>query len=340
MYKNDIDVVIMWVDGSDKKWIAEKNKYLGNELSRNDIDASANRYRDWDNLQYIFRGIEKNMPWVRKIHFVTNGQLPVWLNLSASKLNFVEHSDFIPQKYLPTFSANPIELNLHRIKDLSEKFIFFNDDFFAISPAKETDFFRNGLPCDQVSLWRALSMSYDDPMPHIMINNAAVINQNFSLMSTIKKHPEQWVSLRNSLINLLLTASLLPISRNRIPALYYHHLPQPFLRSTLEQVWNAEGDILDEVCQNRFRSARDVSQGLMKYWQIMSGDVSPKNIRRMGYYSSLDIDDLHKVNKIIRNRKKKLLCLNDARVEDFEYTKRLILDAFNHILPEKSEFEL
>jgi len=58
---SDIDIVIIWVDGGDKKWIAEKNKYLGMQASKSEIDASANRYRDWDNLQYIFRGIEKYM---------------------------------------------------------------------------------------------------------------------------------------------------------------------------------------------------------------------------------------------------------------------------------------
>ena len=336
---SDIDVVIMWVDGSDKNWVREKNKYFGNILSDSEIDASSNRYRDWDNLQFIFRGIEKYMPWVRKIHLVTNGQKPYWIDLSSHKINFVKHSDFIPQEYLPTFSSHPIELNLHRIKGLADKFIFFNDDTFVISPTEATHFFRDGLPCDQVSLWRTLAMTYEDPMPHIMTNNSAVINQHFDLKETIKKNPNQWFSMRNSLTNLILTATLLPISRNKIPALYYHHLQQSYLKSTFEHVWSAEYKILDSVCRNRFRSPRDVSQGVMKYWQIMSGNVSPSNVRHRGHYSSLNGEDLDNVSQIIREQKKQLLCLNDAEVEDFQYTKDLIHDAFMHILPFKSEFE-
>uniref|UniRef100_A0A7S3VHJ2 Stealth protein CR2 conserved region 2 domain-containing protein n=1 Tax=Dunaliella tertiolecta TaxID=3047 RepID=A0A7S3VHJ2_DUNTE len=47
------------------------------------------------------------------------------------KISFVDHTDFIPAEYLPTFSAPAIEANLHRIPGLSENFIYQNDDFFA-----------------------------------------------------------------------------------------------------------------------------------------------------------------------------------------------------------------
>lgn len=40
-----------------------------------ELDIREERYRDWDNLQYWFRGVEKFAPWVRKIHFVTWGHL-------------------------------------------------------------------------------------------------------------------------------------------------------------------------------------------------------------------------------------------------------------------------
>ena len=183
-------------------------------------------------------------------------------------------------------------------------------------------------------------MEYDDPMPHIMINNSAVINQNFNLTDTIRRNPRQWLSPKNSFTNLLLTICLLPITRNKVPALYYHHLPQPFLKSTLEEVWKKEPELLHSVCLNKFRTSRDVSQGLMKYWQIMSGNIYPRNVRRTGYYSNLDSDNLNNVDRIIRKQKKQLLCLNDAEVEDFNYTKRLVLDAFEYIFPHKSKFEV
>ena len=122
----DIDLVIPWVDGNDVEWKKEKDKCL--EAG----DGRVNRYRDWDNLRYVFRGIEKYMPWIRKIHFVTWGHLPEWLNVEHPKLNIVKHQDYIPEKYLPTFSSHTIEMNLHRIKGLAEQFIYTNDDIFFL----------------------------------------------------------------------------------------------------------------------------------------------------------------------------------------------------------------
>ena len=58
----DIDFVITWVDGNDLEWKREKAARLGHT----DMDISVNaddrkeRYRDWDNLRYWFRGVEKS----------------------------------------------------------------------------------------------------------------------------------------------------------------------------------------------------------------------------------------------------------------------------------------
>ncbi|WP_232353077.1 hypothetical protein [Hafnia alvei] len=60
----------------------------------------------------------------KKIHLVTCGQVPLWLDIKNEKLNVVSHADFIPNEYLPTFNSNAIELNIHRIEGLSDKFVF------------------------------------------------------------------------------------------------------------------------------------------------------------------------------------------------------------------------
>lgn len=52
---SDIDVVIAWVDGNDREWQNEKEKYAP-PFER---EASSNiRYREWDNLHYIFRELK------------------------------------------------------------------------------------------------------------------------------------------------------------------------------------------------------------------------------------------------------------------------------------------
>ena len=65
-----IDFVVLWVDGNDPTWQEQFNRYAPKD-KQIAIDASAERYRDWDCLRYWFRGVEQFAPWVNKVHFVT-----------------------------------------------------------------------------------------------------------------------------------------------------------------------------------------------------------------------------------------------------------------------------
>ena len=181
MCKEKIDFVITWVDGNDKNWIKERALYLGEFGDKRNV-----RYRDWDLLRYWFRGVEKFAPWVNKIHFVTYGHLPEWLNTNHPNLNIVKHEDFIPKQYLPTFNSHTIELNFHRIKGLSEKFVYFNDDMYLINKSNPEDFFRNNLPCDAAVL--GCICPQDDVVSNVIFNNVVILNKYFVKTDlTIKK---------------------------------------------------------------------------------------------------------------------------------------------------------
>ena len=140
MKNSEVDIVVLWVDGNDPEWLKERMQYDNSIKNSGNLDS---RFRDWGLMRYWFRGIEKNVNWYRKIFFVTWGHVPEWLDTSHPKLRIVKHSDYIPAEYLPTYNSNTIEMNLHRIEDLSENFILFNDDIFVIDEIREEMFFRN-----------------------------------------------------------------------------------------------------------------------------------------------------------------------------------------------------
>ena len=141
---NEIDFVILWVDGNDPAW---REEFVRTRQAEND-DASEIRYRDWRNLHYWFRSAERFAPWVRKVHFITWGHLPAWLRRDHPKLHIVNHRDFIPAEYLPTFNSNTIELNIHRIEGLADRFVLFNDDTFLTRGCRPEDFFRILFRCE------------------------------------------------------------------------------------------------------------------------------------------------------------------------------------------------
>ena len=330
---SDIDIVIPWVDGSDPEWQVEFRKYAAKEMGR---DSNTEiRYRDWDNLQYLFRGIEKFAPWVRKVHFVTTGQKPKWLNLDAPKLSFVRHQDFIPQEFLPTFSVRPIELNLHRIEGLAEQFVYFNDDYFLLRPVRPERFFRNGLPCDMAVLD---TLPMGGPRGHMLMNDVNVVNSHFPKSAVLKAHPLKWLNLRYG-SQLLRTLSLLPFSV--FPGFRNHHMPQAFLKSTFREVWKVEEPLLREVSGHRFRDITDVNQYIFRFWQLMSGKFHPVNIVNTSCRYNLTDHDLEALTAAIKTQKRDILVMADSDdVTEFNGMVAKINAAFETILPEKSTFEL
>ena len=112
---------------------------LGNPLGN---DLELNRFFDNNELKYSLRSIEKYAPWFRNIYIVTNGQIPIWLNLTNSRVKLVKHEDIFPKKtHLPTFNSVAIESHLHRIKGLSKRFVYFNDDLLVTKPIWPDDFY-------------------------------------------------------------------------------------------------------------------------------------------------------------------------------------------------------
>ncbi len=328
-----IDFVMIWVDGGDKEWRKEKNKYAG--IPDDDVNGEI-RFRDWDNLKYWFRGVEKFAPWVNNVYFVTCGHYPEWLNLDCPKLKFIKHSDYIPQEYLPTFSANPIEINLHRIKGLSEKFVYFNDDMFLLRPHVEEDFFVNNMPkrkVDETTLPGTNRM-----MSHIYMNNSIIINKYFDKRDVIKKNFGKYFSLKNGVKANIKKICLLPF--NRFTAFNDPHMATPFNKSTLEELWKKEKNVLDETSKNKFRNVNDVNQYLFKMWDVCSGNYVPESYKDCKY-RDLENDNYLEVANEIRNQTFKQICLNDVDCDvEFEKIKNEINNAFEYILPEKSMFEI
>lgn len=333
MINNDIDIVITWVDNTDLLWLEEKIFYEKKTNSMRDKwNQSDSRYRDWDLLRYWFRGIELFAPWVRKIHFVTYGHIPKWLNENHKKLSIVNHRDFIPEMYLPTFSSHCIELNLHRIPDLAEQFIYFNDDMFIINHTKKSDFFKSGLPCDAAII---SPIQLKENGIRAEINNMYIVNDAFKKNRVIWDNLLNWFNIKYSKY-VIRTCLMMPFKL--FSGFYIHHLPTSYLKRTYIDVWGQYGKILDETCRHKFRDTRDVNQWVMEFWQYCKGDfcVRSPSIGKM-YEGNDTFDDMI---QSIEMQKYKMVCCNDSiDFNDFELKKELLVNAFNKILPNKSQFE-
>jgi len=333
--ENKIDFIVLWVDGADPKWLAEKEKYKPTSQE----DARAHRYRDWGNLRYWFRSIEKFAPWVNNIFFVTWGHLPSWLNLDNPKLKIVRHEDYMPKEYLPSFNSCALEINFHRIEELSEQFVFFNDDLFLTAPTKETDFFKNGLPCDAAAL-NVHCVDVNLGFNYAMYQAIGITNKYFDFHESIRRNWKKWINLKNGKY-LLRTLYLLPCPR--FPGIYQPHLANAFQKETFRKLWELEGDLLDETSRHRFRNKLDYNQWAMRNYQLASGQFEPRPINiGKSFLLAQDENNIDEICDYIRSQKGKMVVLNDEEMtdEEFEREKQMIIDAFDSILPEKSSYEV
>lgn len=331
-----MDFIITWVDGNDPAWLKEfrQYKYATNESTH---DA---RFREWDNLQYWFRGVEKFAPWVNKIHFVTWGHLPKWLNINHPKLNIVKHEDYIPQKYLPTFSSRPIELNFHRISELSEEYVYFNDDTFLIDTVKEEDFFKNGKPCDMAI---SIITRSNKGFYRTLHNNLFVLNRHHTKKrKRIREKPFNWFNLKYGPVcwrNLALATLT-----NFYTGFEYYHLHQSSLKSTLDLLWEREYETFDNTCHNKTRNYDDdINSYIQRYWELASNNFYPINMRKMGSVFRIHDKLSNAPIEFIKNQTQPIVCINDYASlsdENFIIAKGKIKGAFESILNKKSAFEI
>lgn len=329
--RKQIDFVIFWLDGSDPEWLAAWNRARRAEGEGD--DTSLIRIRYWDNLHYWLRGVERFAPWVRRVHLVTWGHLPAWLRRDHPKLRIVNHRDFIPEEYLPTFNSLTIGLNLHRINGLAEQFVVFNDDMFLTRPCREEDFFRRGLPCDMARL----SVVQPSSIGHIIYNDLELINAKYSKRDVLRRHRAKWFAPCYGVGNLLKTLTLLPWSM--FTGMLDHHLPQPYLRTHCYACWQEWGAQLDAACRHRFRNLTCVSDYLFRYDMLAAGAFVPRSMAD-GRLMTLSDGSIGSICRDIEQQRWRMVCLNDGvEITDFDAMRTRLNAAFERILPQKSSYE-
>lgn len=143
----EIDLVYLWVDGNDPEWQAKRSAFTGKKEPDNTPTNCKGRYTDNDELKYSLRSVEMYAPWIRKVFIVTDNQTPQWIDTSNPKVRIVDLTEIIPPASLPCFNSSLIEKFLYRIPDLSDHFLYANDDMLINRPATRSDFFTaDGFP--------------------------------------------------------------------------------------------------------------------------------------------------------------------------------------------------
>ncbi|SNS59668.1 Stealth protein CR4, conserved region 4 [Ekhidna lutea] len=133
-----IDLVYTWVDGDDPDY-----RKLVNQYSEKPLDLNPERTRDiYQLMKYSLRSVEKFAPWINHIYILTcRPQKPDWLDINHPKISIIHHDEVFDPEDVPTFNYNVIESYIHKIPELSDDFIYLNDDFLFGNDVYPEDFY-------------------------------------------------------------------------------------------------------------------------------------------------------------------------------------------------------
>ncbi len=292
-----MDAVIPYVDGSDPLWQRDFQAAVPGPVVER-------RYRDWGTLPFLLRGIERHLPFIDRVFLVVarESQVPAWVD--RSRLQVVQHADIIPAAYLPTFNSTTIELFLHRIPGLSERFLYFNDDIFPVQDTVEADFYPGGKPATGFAR-------------HLLACNL------------FKKQTRRSDALAREALGL---------PRSRV-FLRPQHTCSPMLRSACEELFEKVGPQL-LASLTPVRDQRNVNQYVFLDYLYLSGRALAR--RRSCRHISLATATPRALEAAIGRPDHQFLCINDVDMEPRRYKalREVLQQAFLARFPQKSSYEL
>ena len=169
VWHDPIDAVISWVDGLDPAHLQKRQIFMGSAPHLFHENATnPHRWACNGEIYLCLASLEHNAPWLRKIWIITDEQSPDLSRLSAAlraKVHLVDHSDIFANHgaALPTFNSLAIETFMWNIKDISDRFIYFNDDVFLTAPCQKSDFFSPSGPILR-GAWADFGALQNDPI--------------------------------------------------------------------------------------------------------------------------------------------------------------------------------
>ena len=320
-----IDLVYLWVDGNDPK-LKQKRLYWQNQYGEKIESYATNKCRFIDNqeLKYSLRSVEKYAPWINNIFIVTDNQIPEWLNTNNEKIHIVDHKEIMPAEALPTFNASAIETCICNIKNLSEYFLFANDDMFFADYTEPSFFFtEKGYPIFRVGTPITKKHLEDCNYFRMIKNSYDLIEKEFGYKLNYEPH----------------------------------HNIDPYRKSDIIKCNKLFKEEIEKTTFSKFRSDTDAQRVLYSAYACAIKEGKLKKLSRFDWelplYKklfklitlNLKKDSAYfgagddRIFKKMKKYKPNLICINDYDGVTDE-SRREIKNKLEKLFPEKSPFEI
>ena len=250
-----IDFVITWVNSDDENWQKSFEQYHQNNKFFPCDSMTINRYRsELNELKYSLRSLQSSCGHIiNKIFIVVHDRqtMPDWLK-ENDDLIIIKHSQIMDGK--TSYNSLSIEACLKNIPNISETFVYLNDD-----------------------IWLLGNWNIDD----FIIDNKIIFHTDFNEKGRVVKQGDgSFEFMWNNTHRLL--ENLYPDKKNNFrPALA--HAPYVLKKSAF-----IEHDNLPEICltkKSKFRSYTDIGVvcGFQQYSQYYQEKAIQKKIKELNF---------------------------------------------------------
>jgi hypothetical protein len=284
-----IDAVYTWVDSGDPAWRRQFGEHAGGGA------PDADRFSQRDELRYSLRSLDLYAPWLRRVFVFSNCRPPAWFRPS-DRYRWVRHEEVVESRYLPSFNSHAIETFLHTIPELSDRFIYLNDDFFLSDWVNPADFFD------------ATGRSVSRLEPYgVNLHHEQLLAEGIA---------KEWQAASVNGARLL---------RHRFgiyPLRLHCHVPYALSRSVYEEIEREFPEEIEATRLNRFRRFTDISvtSFLYHHYALLRGHAVPAPPSDF----IADGESYHRFTKELRKGTRyKFICVNDGRNSAHD-------PAFNH----------
>lgn len=314
---SNIDIVYLWVNSEDLNWQKRRKGSFNNFSDAKKIDLAlyANtdgRFRDNNELLFNLRLLEKFFPDHGHIFVISDKQIPTWLDLNQN-ITIIDHSEIILNKENDIFSSSHIESYIHHIPNLSERFIYLNDDVFFGSPVEGSWWFEKKLKY----FYDKTHLPYEYMQPRQLSPvNASVLSSNW-----LKTKYKNYTHVNRSMA----------------------HAPRPYLKSLLFDIETEAPELFSKVRSTTFRSWKTppIMVDFIPRW--LEQNKYAEIIKSKPLYIESGSKNLEFKLDILENKigKVPFFCINDTCDNSYPNDKRLelIKNKLKKLIPNKSKYE-
>jgi len=306
-----IDAVLTWVNGEDKTWQKKINQYLEKKIDFKQKKQSV-RYNSIGEIDISIQSIIKFAPFIKNIYLITDNQKPETFKqlktlANAQNINFsiIDHQVIFKghEENLPTFNSRSIESMIFKIPNLSEHYIYFNDDFCLMRNTKPTDFFIDGKPILR-GKWETF---YEDRR----------LRQLLIKMFKMK-NPKHRTGFKGGQQNAARLAGTKKYLRR-------FHTPVPIRQSTLENFFK-DNDYLEENIKYRFRNKNQfLVTSLAEHLEIANDTYHYQRDTQLTYFRSYKNYYLVKLklHLFLKNKKNLFMTFQSLELADSKIQKTI-----------------